>query len=85
MKEDGKEDIGKRDKVKTARESTRRLLKKPARKETSLLQTKTARERTQAPLKVEAVRRRGGEFEKSGRKRSGRRGRKEKEEGQSST
>ena len=32
----------------------------------------TARERTQAPLKVEVIRWKGGEFKKSGRKRNGR-------------
>ena len=37
-----------------------------------------AKVRTQGPLKVEAIRWKGGEFKKSGRKRSGRRGRKKK-------
>ena len=57
VKEDGKkEEIGKREKVKTVREST------------------------QAPLNVEAIRLKDGEFEERERKRSGRRRRKKKEE-----
>ena len=52
MKRDGKEEeIGKREKVKTAWVRSQGPLKK------------TGRERTQAPLKVEAIRLKDGEFE----------------------
>ena len=49
-----------------------------ARERTQGLWKKIARRRTRAPYKVEANRWKGGEFKKSGRKRSGQRGRKGK-------
>ena len=51
MIEDGeKENIGKKEKVKTARERTQRLLKKTARVRTLKSQMKTARVRTEELL-----------------------------------
>ena len=65
-------------KVKTAREGTQRPFKKPASRGTLEPQKETARERTQALSEAETIRRKGGEFRKSGRKRSGGREKKKK-------
>ena len=78
------EEIGQKEKVKTAGERTRRPWKKTAKVETLKTQTKTSQgnyprtfekhsQGTQAPLEETAIRLKGGEFEERERKRSGRR------------